>query len=65
MFFLLEKDELEFKKAKRIKKFSFIFANRNIIILLKIENKSYKEASEILDISIKLAESLFSRAKKS
>lgn len=37
---------------------------RNIIILLKIENKSYKEASEILDISIKAAEALFSRAKK-
>ncbi len=37
---------------------------KNIIVLLKIENKSYEEVSEIMNISVKAAESLFSRAKK-
>tara|TARA_B100000497_G_C7427872_1_gene267695 strand:- start:116 stop:625 length:510 start_codon:yes stop_codon:yes gene_type:complete len=37
---------------------------RTVIILLKIENRTYKEVSEIMKISIKAVESLFNRAKK-
>ncbi|MAX68113.1 MAG: RNA polymerase subunit sigma-70 [Flavobacteriales bacterium] len=37
---------------------------RAVIILLKIENRTYKEVSEIMKISIKAVESLFNRAKK-
>ena len=37
---------------------------RTVIILLRIENRTYKEVSEIMKISIKAVESLFNRAKK-
>ncbi len=37
---------------------------KSVIILLKIEQLSVKEASEILEISSKAVESLFQRAKK-
>ena len=38
--------------------------HKTVIILLKIENKTYIEASKIMKISIKAVESLFNRAKK-
>ena len=37
---------------------------KTVIILLKIENRTYNEVSEIMKISIKAVESLFNRAKK-
>ena len=37
---------------------------KTVIILLKIENKTSNEVSEIMKISIKAVESLFNRAKK-
>ena len=38
--------------------------HKTVIILLKIENKTYIEASNIMKISVKAVESLFNRAKK-
>ena len=38
--------------------------HKTVIILLKIENKTYSEVSKIMKISVKAVESLFNRAKK-
>ena len=37
---------------------------KTVIILLKIEGRSQKEAAEIMDVGTKAIESLFQRAKK-
>jgi RNA polymerase sigma-70 factor (ECF subfamily) len=38
--------------------------HKTVIILLKIENKTYSEVAKIMKISVKAVESLFIRAKK-